>query len=142
MTTSEFVGAIELNRVDFGLYAKCFIALVGTLTWVLITLFLSSYHKIDPLGMVPGTLFGTVANIMVGASLLPDSLQMGLLEFVNTFGILIILFASVAIISVNSSRNHHEHKEFADGYAKLMFYSIMVLTVFGNILLPCCAYLF
>lgn len=142
VTTSEFVAAIEVNRIDFGLYAKCFIALVGTLTWVLVTLFLSGYHKIDPLGMIPGTLFGTVTNIMVGANLLPDALQMGLLEFVNGWGILIILFATIAIINVNSSRNGYQHKEFADSYAKLMFYSIMSLTVFGHILLPCCAYLF
>lgn len=140
--TSEFVTAIEVNRYDFGLYVKCFIALVGTLTWVLITLFLSTYHRIDPLGMVPGTLFGTVTNIMVGANLLPDALAMGLLEYVNTWGIMTILGVTIAIININSSRNQFNDKDFAVSYGKLMFYSILGITLLGHILLPVCAFIF
>jgi hypothetical protein len=67
--TSEHVTAIQINRSDPGLYVKCFVALVGTLTWVMITLFICTYHYVDPLSMIPAALFGTVANVMVGANL-------------------------------------------------------------------------
>ncbi|MEG1157993.1 MAG: hypothetical protein RSD64_01385, partial [Christensenellaceae bacterium] len=88
---SEFVTAMEINRNSLGLYFKCFIALFGTTAWVLIMLYISTYHRVDPLLMVPPILVGTVANIMIGANLLPDALQFGLLEHVNIWGIMTIL---------------------------------------------------
>ena len=138
---SELVTAMEINRSSWGLYVKCFTALVGTITWVLITLFLNTYHRVDPLGMIPGALFGTVSNIMVGANLLPDALEFGLLEFVNIWGIMTILAVAFSIINVNRIRNKYEDKKFASFYGKVMFYLILVLTVSGNILLPVTAYM-
>lgn len=140
--TSEFVTAMEVNRASWGLYAKCFIALVGTITWVLITLFLCTYHRVDPLGMVPATLFGTVSNIMVGANLLPDALQMGLLEYVNFWGILTILAVTFSIININRIRNKYEDREFAGFFGRTMFYTVLTLTLAGNILMPVCAFMF
>ena len=140
--TSEFVTAMEVNRASWGLYAKCFIALVGTITWVLITLFLCTYHRVDPLGMVPAALFGTVSNIMVGANLLPDALQMGLLEYVNIWGILTILAVTFSIININRIRNKYEDREFAGFFGRVMFYTVLVLTVTGNVLMPICAFMY
>lgn len=62
---------LEINRSGLGLYAKCFIALFGTSLWVFITMFLCTYHRADPLSMIPAALFGTVSNIMVGTILSP-----------------------------------------------------------------------
>lgn len=141
MMTSEILTMFEINRSNLGLYFKCFISLVGTITWALITLFLSSQHHVDPLGMIPGALFGTVANIMVGANLLPDALDAGLLEFVNIWGIFLILAVSVVIINVNRIRSKYGDNDFAHFYGTIMFYTIVVFTVTGNIVLPLSAYI-
>lgn len=141
-SVTEFLTAIELNRKTIGLYIKCFIALVGTLSWVLIVLFICTYHNVDPLSMIPGALFGTVSNIIVGANLIPDALHAGLLEFVNIFGILIILFASFAIITINRQRSYYHDDRFASFLGKHVFWLLAFFTVLGNILLPLCAYRF
>lgn len=142
ITTSEHITAIEINRNGPGLYFKCFIALFGTTLWVLITLFLCTYHKVDPLGMIPAALFGTVSNIMVGANLLPDALELGLLEFINIWGILTILAVTFAIININRIRNHYEEKEYARLYGIVMFYTITFIAIIGHIILPLMAYMF
>ncbi len=141
VVTSELVTAFEINRNSFGLYFKCFIALVGTTTWVLITLFLCTYHRVDPIGMVPAALFGTVANIMVGANLLPDALDLGLLEFVNFWGIFTIIAVMISIININRIRSKYEDKEFASLFGKIMFYTILILTVVGHSALPIAAFM-
>lgn len=140
--TSEFMTAIEINRSSWGLYVKCFIALLGTTTWVLITLFINTYHRVDPLGMLPAALFGTVSNIMVGANLLPDALEIGLLEFVNFWGIFIILIVALSVININRIRNKYEDKKFAQAFGRLMFFTTLALVLIGHALLPISAYLF
>lgn len=142
LVLSEHMTQLEINRDGWGLYTKCFIALVGTISWVLIALYLNTNHHIDPLGMLPAALFGTVTNIMVGANLLPDALQIGLLEFVNIFGIMTILSVTLTIIHINRIRNKYEDKEFASILGRVMFVTIIVGTLAGNILLPVSAYLF
>ncbi|MEG2597105.1 MAG: hypothetical protein RR977_01655 [Oscillospiraceae bacterium] len=142
VATSEFVTAIEINRSSWGLYTKCFIALVGTITWVLITLFLSSYHHVDPLAMIPAALFGTVSNIMVGANLLPDALEIGLLEYVNIWGILTILAGAISLININRIRNKYDDHAFAGLFGRVMFYTILFFAVAGNLILPISAYVF
>lgn len=138
--STEHMTAIEINRDSWGLYVKCFIALFGTTGWVLITLFINTYHRVDPLGMLPSALFGTVSNIMIGANLLPDALGLGLLEYVNFWGIFIILVGSVTVINVNRIRNHYDNKEYAGYFGRWMFITTCLLVAVGNILLPLSAY--
>ena len=92
--------------------------------------------------MIPAALFGTVANIMVGANLLPDALQAGLIEFVNIWGVMMILMCAIVIININRIRKKYEDREFSQYYGRILFYIILILTLLGNILLPVCAYLF
>lgn len=140
--TSEFMTAIELKREGIGLYVKCFIALIGTLGWVLIALFICTYHNVDPLSMIPSALFGTVSNILVGANLVPDALDTGLLEYVNIFGIFIILIATLSIIMINRIRDYHEDKSYASFFGKHIFWLLLIMTFLGNLLLPIAAYKF
>lgn len=140
-TTSEIVTAFEINRSSAGLYFKCFVALAGTVTWVLIALFICTYHRIDPLGLIPGALFGTVSNIMIGANLLPDALEMGLMEYVNIWGILSILGGAIAIISINRVRKKSEDKDYAHFYGTVLFYTVLVFSVGGQVILPLMAYM-
>lgn len=138
--TSEIVTAIEINRSNFGMYYRCFIALLGTLTWALIVLYICTYHHVDPLGMIPAALFGTVTNVMIGANLLPDALEMGLLEFVNLWGVACILGAALAIININSVRKH-DQSGFAHYYGKMLFFTVLALTIIGQITLPLVTYI-
>ena len=140
--TSEYVTQIEINRSDFGTYFKCFIALLGTSIWVFITLYINTNHRVDPLGMIPAALFGTVSNIMVGANLLPDALQTGLMEYVNFWGILTILSVTFTVINVNRIRNKYEDRDFANHYGLTMFVVILTVILIGHILLPLSAYRF
>ncbi|MEF9955226.1 MAG: hypothetical protein RR785_08215 [Clostridium sp.] len=142
LITSEYMFQMEFNRNGFGLYLKCFIALFGTSLWVFITIFLCTYHRLDPLSMIPAALFGTVSNIMVGANLLPDALDIGLLEYVNTWGIFTILAGAIIIININRIRNKHQDHEFAGKFGRIMFYGLLCLVVSGHIIMPICAYRF
>lgn len=138
----ELVTSLEVNRESIGLYIKCFIALFGTLTWVFITIFICTYHKVDPLGMIPGALFGTVANIMVGANLLPDALRLGLLEFVNLAGVAIIILAAITIININRIRAKRQDMDFARLFGRMMFYMLLTITIIGIFWFPLMAYKF
>lgn len=139
---SEYVTQFEITRSDFGTYFKCFIALLGTTTWVFITLYINTNHRVDPLGMIPAALFGTVSNIMIGANLLPDALQVGLLEYVNFWGIFTILSVTFTVINVNRIRNKYEDKNFAHFYGLVMFWLILTVVITGHILLPIAAFIF
>lgn len=139
--TSEFMTQIELNRDGLGLYVKCFIALLGTSLWVFITIFLCTYHKVDPLGMIPGALFGTVSNIMVGANLLPDALEIGLLEYVNVWGILTILAGAMLIININRIRTKYNDNKFATLYGRVLTGALVFIVTLGHILMPVAAYM-
>ncbi len=139
---SEIVTAIEINRNSMGVYVKCVIALFGTSLWVLIVLFINTQHRVDPLSMIPAALFGAVSNIMVGANLLPDALQMGLLEYVNILGIMTILGGAISIINVNRVRAEHKDFEYAKQIGRTMFIIVLTTAVLGHVLLPLTAYAF
>lgn len=140
--TQELRTAIEINRENPGLYLKCFIALLGTLIWIFITLFICVYHQIDPLLLIPPALFGAVTNIMVGANMLPDSMEAGLLEFVNIGGILIILACTITIVKINRIRILEKDEFFAFVFGRTMFFTLLLLTLAGCIVYPLCAYHF
>ncbi len=139
---SEFLTVMELNRSSVGLYLKCIIALIGTGIWALITLFLCAHHRVDSLGMMPAILIGTVTNLMIGANLVPDALHMGLLEFINIWGIYTVLIATVLIIAINRIRSKDKDEKFAELFGKVMFYAVMLTTIAGHVILPLSAYKF
>lgn len=139
--SSEHVTEIEINREGIGLYLICFISMIGTLLWALISLYICTYHRVDPLSMIPGALFGAVANIMVGANRLAN-LQSGLLLYVNIFGIGTILTISLCIVTINRIRQHYEDRAYAAYFGTKMFRVITAFTIVGNILLPISAYKF
>lgn len=137
---AEHVDVLEINRTGIGLYIKCFIALWGTTLWVLIMLFVATRHQVDVFSMIPGTLFGAVGNILVGANLLPEALTIGLLEYGNIWGIFIVLAGTVTITILNRERFHWRDDSFADTYGLFMFVSILILAIVGNIALPLSSY--
>ena len=139
---SEVLTMIRLKRDGAGLYVKCFIAMYGCILWALISLFTSTYQHLDPLELLPEALFGCVANIMVGASMLPDALEMGLLEYVNIYGILLILISALVIIKINVIRREEKnvHSVYANVFGKILFYTITFFALFGNFIMPFVAY--
>jgi len=141
-TYSEFLTAIELRRDSIGLYIKCIIALIGTGLWALIVLFLCAHHQVDSLGMMPAILIGTVTNLMIGANLVPDALHIGLLEFINIWGIYTVLLSAVLVISINRIRSRYKSDAFAEYFGKIMFAMVLITTLAGHIVLPLAAYQF
>lgn len=137
--SSEVVSAFEIKRVDFGLYFKCFVALYATLIWVMISLYICTYHHVDPLGMLPGALFGAVGNIVIGTNLLPEATSTGLLEYGNIWGALMILAATFAIISINRVRKLKD-AEYSQLYGRFLFYLICGFMILGEVLLPVLSY--
>lgn len=139
--TSEFMSQVELNRTGLGLYAKCFIALFVTSLWVFITMLLCTFHRVDPLSMIPAALFGTVVNIMVGASLMPYSTNVGLLEYVNVWGILTIIAGALTIININRIRSKYNDNNFAMLFGRITSFTLMLIVILGHILMPLSAHL-
>lgn len=141
-TSAELLTMLEVSRNSFGLYFKCVIALIGTSVWAFLTLFICTYHNVDSLNMIPAVLFGTMSNILVGANLVPDAMDAGLLEYINIWGIYTILIITVVIINVNNLRNNQQHKDpmFARHFGRVMFTLLLITTVLGHIILPLTAY--
>lgn len=139
--SSELMTIMEVNRSDWGLYMKCFIALLGTTVWVFIVLYVCANHKVNPLGTIPSALFGTVGNLMIGANLLPDMVEVGLVEYVNIFGVMIVLFGALSIININRIREYKENTEFAKLYGRVMFYTLLVICLLGQTIIPISAYM-
>ncbi|MCH3943347.1 MAG: hypothetical protein LKE37_06735 [Atopobiaceae bacterium] len=140
---SEFVTAVTITSKGFGTFFKCFVAMYATSLWVLIMLYICGKDRVDPLDMLPDALFGTVANVMIGAALLPDALSLGLLEFVNMWGVATVLMATLAVIQINNIRSDYGQADeaFAEFFGRGLFYVIAALTVVGNVALPLCALL-
>jgi hypothetical protein len=80
---------------------------------------------------------------MIGAALLPDALSLGLLEFVNMWGVATVLMATLAVIQINNIRSDYGQADeaFAEFFGRGLFYVIAALTVVGNVALPLCALL-
>jgi len=72
--------------------------------------------------------------------LLPEVLEMGLLEYVNIWGICAILSSTLVIINVNEIRREETDADgncfHAASYGRIMFYLITFFAITGNILLP------
>ncbi len=139
--SSEVVTSVQITRDGFGLYLKCFIALLGTTLWVFISLYICTQHRVDPLGMIPGALFGAVGNIMVGANLVPDALTLGLLEYVNLWGVVTIVSVGLCVININRIRSFNKDNEFAQFFGRVMLFLLLTFILAGHILMPVCAYL-
>lgn len=138
---SESCYSLVINRSNLGVYIKCFIALFGTIVWVFIALYICTNHRVDPLGMIPGAFFGAVSNIMVGANILPDALEGGLMEYTNIWGIMTILAVALMIININRIRSHYEDRVFARFYGRILFTVSLVICIIGFILMPYISYL-
>ena len=139
---TELLTMFEINREGFGLYIKCCVALYGTLAWILLCLYIATFRRVDALGMVGSAFFGAVSNVLVGANLLPDALQLGLIEFVNFFGVAIIVAGAAVVIAINTIRKERGNEAFAQFYGRVMLGLFIVIVIVGNIALPLSAYMF
>ena len=140
---------LQTSRADFGLYLRCFIALLGSLTWVMISVYICANHRVNPLGTLSSALFGAIGNVMIGAALLPDVLEFGLIEFVNFFGTLVIIGGTLVIIQINNIRDNRsgfkdessdKPREFAKYFGRVMFFTLLAITLLGNIIIPLSTY--
>ena len=148
--TSVITTGLQITRSTWGLYLRCFVALLGALTWVMMSVYICANHKVNPLGTLASALFGSIGNIMIGANLLPDVLSLGLVEYVNFFGTMVIIGGALCIIQMNRIREHYEDhlddsirasRRFAKSFGTVMFYTLLTLCLLGNILIPLTTYI-
>lgn len=137
---SEILTCIELNRSSWGLYLKCTISLLGVSIWAFLCLFVCVYHKTETFGMLPPVLFGVVSNILVGASLVPDALETGLLEYINIWGIYAIIIVAVIVVNVAHIRRHEGNELFAGFFGRILFAELLITISAGYIIIPASAY--
>lgn len=90
--------------------------------------------------MLSPVLFGMVSNIMVGANLVPDALETGLLEYANIWGIYTIVIGTLVMIGVNQIRHTQKNEVYAKVFGKVLFCELLVIVTAGYIILPLCAY--
>lgn len=138
---SELLTSIELSRASWGLYFKCIIALIGSGIWVFFCFFICIYDRLDNIGVISPVFFGVVTNLLVGANLVPDALETGLLEYINIWGIYTILSVTFMIIYVNRIRYFWKEEAYARYFGKVMFCEMAAMTVLGHLVIPLCAYL-
>ena len=138
---TEVMAAFTMERADVGMYFECFIALFGTLAWIILCLYICTYRRIDPLTMISAAFFGAVSNVLAGAAKVPLSLSFGLLIYGNLFGIALIIAGTAIVISINTLRKDIGSRAFAHYYGRLMMKVFIVMAVVGNIALPLCAVL-
>lgn len=148
--TSIISTCLQITRSTWGLYLRCFVALLGALTWVMMSVYICANHKVNPLGTLASALFGSIGNIMIGANLLPDVLSLGLVEFVNFFGTMIIIGGALCIIQMNQIRESYEKhlddsikasKRFAKSFGIVMFITLLTLCILGNVIIPVTTYI-
>lgn len=137
---SEVLTAVELNRSSWGLYFKCIIALIGVSIWGFLCLYICTNYGRGGIELIPPVLFGMFGNIMVGANLVPDALETGLLEYINIWGIYTIIVYSVAMAKVAQIRNQQKDEQYARSFGKVMLIVLTVTIVAGHVILPACAY--
>lgn len=137
---SEVLTCIELNRSSWGVYFKCTIALIGITIWVFLCLLVCIDQKKDTMTLIPPVMFGMVSNIMVGANLVPDALETGLLEYINIWGIYTVIIITLVIISINKMRNKKEDERNIRLFGLIISAEIFITTTIGYILIPVSAY--
>lgn len=137
---SEILTCIELNRNSWGVYFKCTIALLGCTIWAFLSLFACLYYNAAAMKMLPPVLFGVVSNIMVGASLVPDTLETGLLEYINIWGIYTIIMITMVVVQVIYIRTEQKDEPYALLFGKILLIELLITITAGFIVLPLCAY--
>lgn len=137
---SEILTCIELNRNSWGVYFKCTIALLGCSIWAFLSLFSCLYYHAEAMKMLPPVLFGVVSNIMVGASLVPDTLETGLLEYINIWGIYTIIIITMVAVQIIHIRTKQKDEPYAFLFGKVLFAELLVTITAGFIVIPFCAY--
>ena len=89
--------------------------------------------------IVPSNNIAQIKFKVDSLSLLPDALQTGLVEYVNIFGIAIIILIALTIIRINNFRNERGKAIYAKFYGHTMFWTFVVIVLVGNIVLPMAA---
>lgn len=133
-----------LNRNSLGLYIKTVIALFITFLWSFLLVYVSAnlWRIVILLTAFSGSIFGIVSNIMVGANLLPDPLDIGLVVLVNTYAIIIVMASSLTVMMTNHLYEKTEDAAYTAFFGNTMLKIIIAFTVLGNLVMPLSAYLF
>ncbi|MDR3589016.1 MAG: hypothetical protein P4N41_05085 [Negativicutes bacterium] len=136
---SQYIYAMEINRIDYGLYIKLFLSLFAALLLTLSSFFIKP-SDIGPRFSLPtGAYFGAVANSYVVNSILPSSGSFGLVDHVAGIG-LFTIFLSIALSLVSHFLYvRKDEKDLSAVLDRAMFCVVGVSCLIANIVIPLCA---
>lgn len=138
---SNVLVGLEVQRNGLGVYFECFVALIGTEAWVLLSLWMCTHRNVDPIETVSSAFFGAVSNVMVGANMVPTTLSFGLVVFGNLYGIAFIIAATMLIVSIQHLRQDLNAQAFAFHYGRVITVAFVIVAVVSNVALPLSAWL-
>ena len=58
----------------------------------------------------------------------------------NFYGILMILAGTLSIIQVNRIRDYTQDHDYADSYGRVMFFTLLILSIAGMLMMPAVTY--
>ena len=136
---SQYIAAVEISRIDYGLYVKLFLSLFAALALTLSSFFIKP-SDIGPRFSLPtGAYFGAVANSYVVNSILPPSGAFVLVDHIAGIG-LFTIFLSIALSLVS----HYlfvrkDEKDLSAALDRAMFFVVGLSCLIANIVIPFCA---
>ncbi len=136
---SQYIAAVQISRIDYGLYIKIFLSLFAALVISLSSLFIKP-SDIGPRFALPtGAYFGAVANSYVVNSLLPPSGAFGLVDYISGMG----LFTIFLTISLSLVSHYYfvrkDEKDLSNILDRAMFIVVGLSCLVANIVIPWCA---
>lgn len=135
---SQYVAAIQIERIDFGFYFKMLLSLFAAILLALSSFFVHPSDASPRFSLPTGAYFGAVANTYLTNSLSPTSGQFGLVDHISFIG-LFTIFITIALSLVSSYYNRHDNRELALALDRAMFWVVGLCCLVANVVVPWCA---
>lgn len=136
ITYSQLIYGIWNARPGVGPYLKIFVGLFAAILVAMLSFFIKPVHVDPRFGLSVGGFFGAVANMLLGASLVPESGTLTLMDMVNGMGILIIfitLIQSITSLYIYDTLQNIKLSKLLD---VISFIILMTGAIIINVLIP------
>ncbi|MBF0628035.1 MAG: hypothetical protein HQL91_07425 [Magnetococcales bacterium] len=139
-TFTQYIVGIEIERSNFGVYAKIFVSLYAALALALSNFFVKPSDVGPRFSLPSAAFFGAVANSYVANSILPPSGSFGLVDYVAGFGMSTIFLTIALSLISNYLFVKKEDKALAFVLDRTMFFVVGLCCIVANIIMPMSAF--
>ena len=134
-TFSQFVVALNINRIDYGFYFKVFLSLFAAIALTLSSFFIKASDVAPRFALPTGAYFGAVANSYVANSILPPSGTFGLVDHIAGVG-LFTIFLCIALSLISNLYTKKDMAKESVVFDRLMFLLVGLGCLVANIVIP------